>query len=136
MARHRIVLDSGALAYLADKDGALRATIREALSRRAAVVVPTAVIAEVATGDRRLDANMNRALEKTDTVALDVRVARSAAVLRHAYRQVGAGTVDAVVVATADAVPGSCILTGDPVDLGLLASVRGRTRIVSLSEMA
>ena len=135
MARNRIVLDSGALSYLAEKDARFRATVHHALSSGVAIVVPTAVIAEATTGDHRRDAGVNRALKKTVLVPLDVHIARSAAVLRHAYRRAGAGTIDAIVVATADIFPGTRVLTGDPTDLTLLASVRCRTRVVSLAEM-
>jgi predicted nucleic acid-binding protein len=134
-ARLRLVLDSGALSYLAENDGSLRAALLQTLNRDIDVVVPTAVIAEATAGNRGRDANLNSALHKTVLIDLDEQIARSAARLRHTYRRAGAGTVDAIVVATADIVPGTRVLTGDPVDLGLLASVQGRTRIVALSEM-
>jgi predicted nucleic acid-binding protein len=135
VGKNRIVLDSGALSVLAETDGSLRTAIREALSRDVAVLVPTAVIAEATTGDHGRDANVNRALKKTVLVTLDANIARSAAALRHAYRRAGAGTIDAIVIATADIIPGTHVVTGDPVDLGLLASVRGRTHVVALSEI-
>jgi len=99
------------------------------------VLVPTAVIAEATTGDHRRDANVNRELKRTTLVGLNEPIARAAAALRHAHRKVAAGTIDAIVVATADAVPGTRVLTGDPIDLGLLATVRGRTRVIALSQI-
>jgi predicted nucleic acid-binding protein len=90
------------------------------------------VIAEATTGDHRRDTEVNRELKKAKLVALDEPVARAAAALRYACRKGGAGTIDAIVVATADAVPGTRVLTADPRDLTLLASVRGFTTIVPL----
>jgi predicted nucleic acid-binding protein len=132
----RIVLDSGALSALAEESRTFRVALREALRKRASVVVPTAVIAEATTGDHRRDANVNRTLKQVSLVALDPRLARSAAALRHAHKRAGAGTIDAIVVATADLVPGTEILTSDPTDLRLLASVRGQTHIISISDTA
>jgi predicted nucleic acid-binding protein len=101
----------------------------------ASVIVPTAVIAEATSGDHRWDANVNRELKKAKIAVLDEPIARAAAKLRHAHRKAGAGTIDAVVVATADRKPGTKIITGDPTDLALLASVRGVTQVVALSEL-
>jgi hypothetical protein len=104
------------------------------LSKSDNVLVPTAVIAESTTGNHRWDANVNQALKSTSPIDLDMRIARGAAALRHTHRRRGAGTIDAIVVATADIVPGSEIITTDPDDLKLLASVRGRTRVVTVSD--
>jgi predicted nucleic acid-binding protein len=92
------------------------------------------VIAEATTGDHRRDATVNRELKRARVAPLDEPTARAAAALRHAYRKAGSGTIDAIVVATADAVPGTRILTGDPVDLTLLASVRAVSEVISLAE--
>ncbi len=134
MESDRIVLDSGALSALAEESRAFRAALEEALRTRAEVCVPTAVIAEATTGDHRRDANVNRALKATSLVPLDGRLARSAAVLRYAHTRAGAATIDAIVVATADLIPGTGIVTSDPEDLRLLASVRGRTHIIAISD--
>jgi predicted nucleic acid-binding protein len=123
------------LTTIAEKGTTLRPALLKTLIGRGRVVVPTAVIAESTTGDHRRDANVNRALKKLSVVDLDAALAKSAAALRHARNRSGAGTIDAIVVATADAVPGTAVLTSDPDDLRALASVRGRTRIVALSEM-
>lgn len=92
MESDRIVLDSGALSAFAEESRAFRITLREALRKRAKVLVPTAVIAEATTGDYRRDANVNRALKETSLVALDGELARSAAALRFAHKRAGAGT--------------------------------------------
>ena len=134
MAGDRIVLDSGALSALADKSEAFRVALQERLRDGTEVLVPTAVIAEATTGDHRRDANVNRALKRTSLIALDGALARSAAALRYAHKRAGAGTIDAIVVATADLIPGTRVLTSDPVDLRLLASVNGRTRVIAMSD--
>jgi hypothetical protein len=135
LASYQVVLDSGALSAFAEAHGPVRTAIHEALGDGAVVVVPTAVIAESTTGDHRRDANVNRALKCTSLVPLGVDLARSAAALRYARRGATAGTVDAIVVATADAVPGTDVLTADQCDLAGLAAVKGRTRIVALSDV-
>jgi predicted nucleic acid-binding protein len=104
------------------------------LSEGVRIVVPTAVIAESTTGNQQRDANVNHILKSVSTVDLDVRIARNAAVLRHAQRRKGAGTIDAIVVATADLVPGSEVITTDPKDLNLLTTVHGRTRVVFVAD--
>jgi len=52
--------------------------------------------------------------------------------LRHALRRRRVGTIDAIVVACADDVVGSLILTSDRADLAPLAAERSRSRVVSL----
>ncbi len=132
MAARRLVLDSGALSAIAEKEGPLRAFIRKALIDGSDVFVPTVVVAESITGDGTRDANVNQFLKRVQVAPLDEKLARSAAVLRHAQRRFGAGTIDAAVVATADAVPGTRVITGDPDDLRLLAAIAGNTLVVGL----
>ncbi|HZY96621.1 MAG TPA: PIN domain-containing protein [Candidatus Cybelea sp.] len=135
MARNRIILDSGALSALAEKSRSFRTAMRKGyLSEGVRIVVPTAVIAESTTGNQQRDANVNHILKSVSTVDLDVRIARNAAALRHAQRRKGAGTIDAIVVATADLVPGSEVITTDPKDLNLLTTVHGRTRVVFVAD--
>ena len=131
MAATRIVLDSGVLSALAE-GGRLGIALRRAVTTGSDVLVPTAVIAESTSGDHRLDTRVNRALKLVTLVDLDERIARSAAALRHARKLRRAGTIDAIVVATADVLPGTHVLTADPDDLRSLASIRGRTLIVPL----
>jgi predicted nucleic acid-binding protein len=130
------ILDSGALSYFADRRGGIRGTLHAAFLKGAKVVVPTAVIAEATTGDHRWDANVNRELKRARLAALDEPIARAAAALRHAHRKAGAGTIDAIVVATADTRPGTHLITADPNDLKALASVRGVTQIVAVSDLS
>jgi hypothetical protein len=98
------------------------------------VIVPTVVLAESTTGDGARDANVNRVLKDLRLVSLDERLARVTAALRYA-RSAGTGTIDAAVIATADAVPGTRVLTGDLADLRPLAAVAGRTTVVSLDDL-
>ncbi len=44
----------------------------------------------------------------------------------------GAGTIDAIVVATADALRGAVILTDDPRDLRRLAAIRCRSVVIPI----
>jgi predicted nucleic acid-binding protein len=131
----RIVIDSGALSTLAEKSPQTRSVFYNLLTKGTEVVVPAVVIAEATTGDHRRDAHVNRALKRTVIADLDAGIARSAAALRHAHRRKGAGTIDAIVVATADLVPGTDVITTDSDDLAPLAGVRGSSRIVAVSEV-
>lgn len=135
MATYRLCLDSGALTAFAQKARPLRAAIREALANGVDVIVPTVVLAESTTGDGARDANVNRVLKELRLVSLDERLARATAALRYARRNPGAGTIDAAVIATADAIPGTRVLTGDLADLRPLAAVAGRTTVVSLDDL-
>jgi PIN domain nuclease of toxin-antitoxin system len=127
--RRRIVLDSGALSALAQEDETVRNAVTKAMTSGATISVPTAVIAESTTGDQRRDAATNRILSIATPIALDERLARRAAALRHAVRARRSGTVDAIVVATADDLAGTVIFTTDRHDIGALAAVRRRSRV-------
>jgi predicted nucleic acid-binding protein len=126
----QIVLDSGALSALAEKAGSIRSSLAKALADGAELVIPTIVLAETTTGDGTRDARINRVANVCAIVPLDERIARAAAALRF-YRP-ACGVADAVVVATADAVHGSAIMTSDPRDIRALASHRGRSRVVDI----
>ena len=130
MAGDAIVLDSGALSAFAERDKALRFALEKELSSGTVVRVPTVVIAESATGDPRRDAKLDRTLKALIVVGLDEATARAAAALRHALRVRRSGTIDAIVVATADRVPGTRLMTTDASDLRPLAAVNGRTAVV------
>jgi predicted nucleic acid-binding protein len=91
------------------------------------------VIAESTTGDAARDARVDRVLNVLDIVPADEGIARRAGALRHATRARRGGTIDAIVVATADRVTGSLVLTGDAGDLRHLAAVGGTTLVVSLT---
>lgn len=133
MAANPVVLDSGALTALARKEKRLRNAIRKALNAGARFVVPTVVVAESTTGHGTRDATINRILKGAAIVDCDLAIARSAAALRY---RVGshAGTIDAIVVSTADRMPGAVILTGDGSDVKPLAMVHGITGVLDLRE--
>ena len=132
MASNAVILDSGALSALAESKQPVRFAIRQAVRSGADVLVPTVVVAESTTGNARLDANVNRTLKSLALIDLDERIARDAAAMRFANRMSASGTVDAIVVATADRIPGSYVLTGDADDLRRLAAVANRTKVVPL----
>jgi len=132
LAGDAVVLDSGAISALAEGDSAILVALRKALTAGASVLVPSVVLAESLTGDGRRDANLNRALKSLAVRDLDEPIARAAAALRHANRLRRAGTIDAIVVATADRVPGTRLITTDPADLRPLAAVARRTVIVEI----
>jgi hypothetical protein len=90
------------------------------------------VVAESTTDGGGRDVNVNRLLKTLLVADCDMATARSAAALRFLARA-GPGTIDAIVVATADRMPGSIVLTGDPTDLSTLASVRRRSRVVDIN---
>lgn len=115
-----IVLDSGAVSWLASRDRRAVAVL-EAVRARGLwpPIVPTAVLVECLTGHAGRDARVNRLLK---TVLVDEELAisraRRAAFLR---RRAGRGSaVDSIVVTLAE--PGGTVLTGDVVDLGALAA--------------
>ena len=115
-----LVLDSGAVTKLAERDQDALATILA--FRRAGLwppVVPSIVLAEPLSGTQRADANVNRFLKTCEVVEpLPEWRARRAASLR---AQAGRGSaVDAVVVATAE--PDGDVLAGDLDDLRALAA--------------
>lgn len=129
MAANRLLLDSGALTALAGRTKTLRLAARKALAGDASIVVPTIVIAESITGDQR-DANVNRLLADLDVLDLTEQIARDAAKLRARVRD--ASVADAVVIATADRVPGTTVLTADLRDLRALAAITNKTNVVSV----
>jgi predicted nucleic acid-binding protein len=126
VAANRLLFDSGAVTALADGDKKLRYVVRKAIAGNIPVAVPTIVIAESTTGDRR-DANVNRILREFDVLNLTESIARDAGKLRARLR--GAGLADTVVVATADRVPGTTIITADVRDLRALAAIASRTAV-------
>lgn len=131
MERPRLILDSGALSALASRQKPVRALIERVLLAGGDLVVPSVVVAESTVGDGR-DASINVVLKAIGVDALDEPTARAAGRLRAKRRLARGGTIDAIVIATADDVPGSSVLTGDPDDLRPLASEQGRTTVVGL----
>ena len=135
MAGNRIVLDSGAITALANGEEAIRFATARALKQRIPIIIPTVVVAESTTTGRPQDSAVNRALTVGAVVDCDLTIARAAAAIR--YRD-GAqtGVIDAIVVATADQIPGSVILTGDVGDLRRLAGVRGISRVLDFTQLS
>jgi predicted nucleic acid-binding protein len=130
MGTLRIVLDSGALSAIAEEQGFARAKFAKALAGGALAAIPTIVLAETTTGNGVRDARINRVAKGCDIVDLTETIARSAAALRS--RKPACGVADAIVVATADAMRGSAILTSDPDDLRALAAERNISRVTSI----
>lgn len=134
LEKNRVVLDSSALSIIAEKKGRLRAAVRQALEESTEVVVPTVVVAESTTGHGGSDARVNLILKKMLVAPLDEALARHAGLLRHATRSRRGGTIDAIVVATADRVAGSRLLTGDTNDVRHLAAVASKTIVISIND--
>lgn len=132
MAGDAVVLDSGALSALAEGNKTLLNAIKKDLTEGGEVYIPSAVIAESLSGDQRRDVRMNALLKGILVVDLDAKLARAAAALRHANRPRRCGTIDAIVVATADRIPATRLLTTDAGDLRPLAAVHGRSIVVSV----
>jgi hypothetical protein len=116
----RLVLDSGAVARLADRSPDIVALIR--ILQRDGLwppVVPSVVLVESLTGQPRTDVLVNRLLKICDlSVTLPEPLVRRAASLRARARRGSA--IDAIVVATAE--PGGSVLSADLRDLRALAA--------------
>ncbi len=119
-APERLILDSGAVIALARNDLRARAVLTAAWEVGAEVSIPAIVLAETVRGTAE-DATVNRVVKAVGRVLpVDEPVGRTAGGL---LRSSGTNaTVDAVVVASALAVGGGVVLTGDPDDLGALAA--------------
>lgn len=116
-----LVLDAGAISALAEGDLRARHIVRYAVSRRQPVFTTAVVVAEVTSGHGPRDAPTNRVLSNVDVIPVSVGLARRAGALRYQARC--SGTLDALVVATAEAMRGGVVLTADPKDLRELAGV-------------
>jgi rRNA-processing protein FCF1 len=135
MASHRIILDSGAVTALATGQEAIRFALAKALRQKLQIIIPSVVVAESTTTGGPRGAAVNRALKIGLIVDCDVTIARAAAATRYADGA-RSGVIDAIVVATADQIAGSVILTGDLGDLGRLAVVRDVSRVVDISNLS
>jgi predicted nucleic acid-binding protein len=126
----RLLLDSGGLSALAAAEETSRRIVADAIRDGAPVVIPVAAIAESISGNGPHDAAINRVIKYIGTVAeLSEELARASGLLR--YMTGLLDVADASIVATADAVAGTGILTGDERHLGALAGVHSRSTIVS-----
>jgi predicted nucleic acid-binding protein len=120
MAQPQIILalDSGAL-IAAEKDPRVEAVIRKWLREGARILIPAPSIAEAVRGGPK-DAAANRLIKAVNQVA-----DTSEAIARDAGGRLGSKrsskTIDALVVATAEACRATDILTSDPVDIRALA---------------
>ena len=114
-----LALDSGAL-IAAEKDPRVEAVLRKWLREGARFLIPAPAIAEIIRGGPR-DACANRLIAAVNQIAQT-----SEAIARDAGARLGAKksseTVDALIVATAEAHLATDILTTDPVDIRRLAS--------------
>jgi predicted nucleic acid-binding protein len=129
----RIILDSSAVSAFASKKSGLRVALRKAIASGTAIFVPAPVVTETTTGNGSRDAQVNHVLKACLTIPLDDMLARAAGALR--FRRAGAGAIDAMVVACADAVAGSVIITGDVDDLRPLAEEHRRSIVVDLNRV-
>ena len=124
-----LVLDSGAVSRLANRQRAA-ALVRQLIEADLwPPHVPTVVLVECLTGHPGKDTPTHRLLK--DCVVEEVvpsSLARRAAHLRTAAGRGSA--VDAVVVACAE--PSGTVLTSDPVDLAALAASASGVRIVRI----
>jgi predicted nucleic acid-binding protein len=113
-----LALDSGAL-IAAEKDARVEAVIRRWLRAGARIVIPAPAIAESVRGGPR-DAAINRLVNAVGAVVDTTEaIAREAGSRLGAYRS--SQTVDALIVATAEACGATDILTSDPRDIRRLA---------------
>lgn len=122
MAR-ALILDSEAVAALAQRRQGMAERLAAAQEADHRVVIPTVVLAEVATG-APTDAAIWHVLGKIPTVDLPESVAMRAGTLRsraeRTRRKKRDLTVDAIVAATAVELAPSVVLTADRSDLELL----------------
>jgi predicted nucleic acid-binding protein len=123
-----VVVDSGALSALAQGDPRARRTLNDAITADVEITIPAIVIAETTRGTPR-DATTNRIISSVHHVpATTESTARRAGRILHAAHS--SATADAVIVAEAERIPGSIILTTDP-DLSVLAAAHGSVRVVA-----
>lgn len=126
----RLILDSGAVIALSRSDTRARAALAAALEADAEVSIPAVVVAETVRGVAA-DAPVNRIVKAVGEVALvDEPVGRVAG--RLLGEAGSSSTVDAIVVATAIEAGGAVVLTGDPDDLGALATEHAEVIVEAL----
>jgi predicted nucleic acid-binding protein len=118
-----LILDSEAVSALAEKRKGMAERLAAAQRADHRVVIPTVVLAEVATGAPADAANWH-VLGKVPTVELRQRVAMRAGALRaradRVRRKKRDLAVDAIVAATAVDLAPSVVITADQPDLELL----------------
>lgn len=118
-----LILDSEAVSALAEKRKGMAERLAAAQQADHRVLIPTAVLAEVATGAPS-DAAIWHVLGKIPTLDLPQGVAMRAGALRtraqRLRRKMRDLTVDAIVAATAVELAPSVVITSDRADLELL----------------
>jgi predicted nucleic acid-binding protein len=115
-----LIVDSGAVIALARGDKRVRLLLEAAIDEGLATIVPPVVIAETTRGGPR-DAPVNQVLKTFDVVStIDGEIGRTAG--RLLGRAASEATMDALIVATAIALGGGRIVTGDVDDLRALAT--------------
>lgn len=118
-----VILDSEAVSALAEQRKGMAERLAAAQQADHRVLLPTVVLAEVATGAPG-DAAVWHVLGRIPTLDLPQGVAMRAGALRARAEKVRRKkpdlTVDAIVAATAVELAPSVVLTGDPSDLQLL----------------
>ena len=124
-----IVLDNGALIALERNDRAMWARLKAAAAAGVAVVVPAGAFAQAWRGGAQRQAELARALDQMEIVALDEPVARAAGVLCGATRT--SDVVDASVALAAAHPDVTAVCTSDVDDVSmLLAALRSDTLVV------
>jgi predicted nucleic acid-binding protein len=120
MAQSEVVLalDAGAL-IAAGKGRRIDALVKIWLDKGASVIIPVPAIAEAIRG-RSSDAAANRLIKAANVAETTEAIARDAGARLAAAKS--SGTLDALIVATAEANFATDILTTDPDDLRALAS--------------
>ncbi len=116
----KVTLDSGVLSRLSKGDARSRAHLEAFRRHDVEVVIPAVVIAESTTGESGRDAQVNRVISGCRVEATTEQIARRAASLRFQAKRPRI-TIDAIVIATAEAIGGGAVLTEDLDDLRALA---------------
>lgn len=119
----RLVLDTGALIALERGDARAYQHLLAAAQRGFLVVVPTLVVLEALEG-ARAPATVERIVKKIDAeIPLIPAISHQVPALKR--KSAVDGTTDVVVVLEALSVPGSMILTSDPVDIHRILEAAG-----------
>ncbi len=116
----RVTLDSGVVSAAAQGDARTLATLEAFRRRDVEIVVPAPVVTESTTGRGPRDTPVNLLLAGCRIAPTTESIARLAGRLRFRAKR-PEGTVDAIVVATAELVGGRALLTQDLADCRALA---------------
>jgi len=122
-----LILDTGAVLAIMRRDKVVRALLASAQRRGILLVVPPVVVTQVIRGGPR-DAEANRLFESVYLSFTGARVARAAGSLLAVSGLSDAA--DAQIVAEAQRLAPSVIMTSDPDDIRLLASTLRGVRVI------